>query len=368
MNKNNRQWHAAFVILGAIVAIAFVLPGHAVVTAHELPPIPNSVGVAGPFAGIANDALLVAGGANFPEAPPWEDGEKVWHDAVYLLPAPGGAWEEVGKLPRPLAYGVSVSTDRGVFCIGGGDAGRHYAETFFLQWDGAALTTTTGPPLPRPVAFGCGVLSGNTVYMLGGHEQPDAPRPLHTCWSLDLADLDAGWKERAPWPGPPRMLAVAGAHGGKVYLFAGVDLVPDESGDPTRDYLTDAWRLDPDAGWTPLPAMPVPSAAAPTPAPVYQDRLYVLGGDTGRLYGTPPGPDHPGFVGNITAYDVAKEIWLPEGRLPKRPEDNVRPPVTTTPVRWHGGYVLPSGEVRPGIRSPQVLMIEFGPALVHARR
>ena len=31
----------------------------------ELPQFPNSVGVAGPFVGVHNDALIVAGGANF---------------------------------------------------------------------------------------------------------------------------------------------------------------------------------------------------------------------------------------------------------------------------------------------------------------
>ena len=38
----------------------------------ELPSLPDPLGVAGPFAGVHNDALIVAGGANFPR-PVWEN-------------------------------------------------------------------------------------------------------------------------------------------------------------------------------------------------------------------------------------------------------------------------------------------------------
>ena len=37
----------------------------------HLPPIPDALGVAGPFVGVHRDSLIVAGGANFPR-PVWE--------------------------------------------------------------------------------------------------------------------------------------------------------------------------------------------------------------------------------------------------------------------------------------------------------
>ena len=43
----------------------------------------ENIGVAGPFVGVHNDALIVAGGANFPEKPLWET-YKVWHDRIYV--------------------------------------------------------------------------------------------------------------------------------------------------------------------------------------------------------------------------------------------------------------------------------------------
>jgi len=77
-------------------------------------PIPDAEGFAGSFAGVHQDALIVAGGANFPEAKPWEGGAKRWHDRVFVLERPGGVWRESGRLPLPLAYGVSMTTGDGL--------------------------------------------------------------------------------------------------------------------------------------------------------------------------------------------------------------------------------------------------------------
>src|SRR5690349_15686014 len=75
----------------------------------KLPQIPDPEGFAAPFAGIHNGALIVAGGANFPDKKPWEGGTKVWYDPVFALEKPEAAWKRIGKLPRPLAYGMAVS-------------------------------------------------------------------------------------------------------------------------------------------------------------------------------------------------------------------------------------------------------------------
>lgn len=54
----------------------------------EFPPASgqqNQIGVAGPFSGVHNEALIVAGGANFPGQPSWEGGKKVWWDDIFVL-------------------------------------------------------------------------------------------------------------------------------------------------------------------------------------------------------------------------------------------------------------------------------------------
>ena len=42
-------------------------------------------GVAGAVIGWHHNILMVAGGANFPEAPPWEGGKKKYHNQIYLF-------------------------------------------------------------------------------------------------------------------------------------------------------------------------------------------------------------------------------------------------------------------------------------------
>ena len=59
---------------------------------EQLPPLPDTLGVAAPFAGVSGGALLVAGGAHFPGKMPWGGGTKAWLDRVWRLDAPDGAW------------------------------------------------------------------------------------------------------------------------------------------------------------------------------------------------------------------------------------------------------------------------------------
>ena len=62
----------------------------------RLPSLPDKEGFAGSFAGVSNGALIVAGGANFPDKKPWEGGGKVWYDTVFVLQRPDGEWNVAG--------------------------------------------------------------------------------------------------------------------------------------------------------------------------------------------------------------------------------------------------------------------------------
>src|ERR1019366_969557 len=50
-----------------------------------LPSLPDKEGFAGSFAGVSNGAMIVAGGANFPDKKPWDGGKKLWYDTVFVL-------------------------------------------------------------------------------------------------------------------------------------------------------------------------------------------------------------------------------------------------------------------------------------------
>ena len=248
---------------------------------RTLAPLPDREGFAGSFAGVSGGALLVAGGANFPARKPWEGGPKVWHDTVFVLEQPAGAWRRAGRLPRPLGYGVSVTTPDGVLCLGGSDARRHYRDTFLLTWSDGRLHRRKCPPLPRPCANLCGALVGNVVYLAGGNDSPLATNALRTFWALDLSARRPRWQELEPWPGPARMLAVAAARNGAFYLFSGVSLQGGPDGKPVRTYLRDAFRYEPGGGWRHLPDLPHAAVAAPSPALGVRGHLLVATGDDG---------------------------------------------------------------------------------------
>ena len=76
---------------------------------HAMPELPDGIGVAGPYVGVSNDALVVAGGANFPteEGQSIWDAPKVWHDTIWVIQKDKEelAWVGPFHLDRPLAYG-----------------------------------------------------------------------------------------------------------------------------------------------------------------------------------------------------------------------------------------------------------------------
>ncbi len=339
----------------------------------KLPPSPGQdkqVGLAGPFAGVHNDALIVAGGANFPDKLPWQNGKKVWwDDAFVLLKGADDKYEWLDKrlkLPRPLAYGVSISTDDGVICIGGCDGERCYSDVFMLKWDPKAkrkdkrFVTRRLPSLPRPLAFMAGAKVGSTIYIAGGQESTKDPAATRTFLALDLSKKDDAkefqWRELDPWPGPARILSVAaGQNDGEAdsfFLFSGRNVQPDR--EPV--FLTDAYRYRPkDKSWKRLTNIlgkkkdGTDGRCAMAAAGIASGAAHVLifGGSDGADWGA--GAMHPGFPRDILAYHTITDTWVKAGLMP------ARTPVTTTAVRWGDRIVIPSGEIRPGVRTPRVL-------------
>jgi predicted MFS family arabinose efflux permease/N-acetylneuraminic acid mutarotase len=315
---------------------------------RALPPLPQRVGLTSSFAGVSHDALLVAGGAGSLHAPPWPGGATQWHDTIFVLDDPDGTWRIAGRLPRPLGCGLSVSTRAGVLCAGGRDGRRHHAGVFLLEWVDGGIHTTPLPDLPRPCAFPCGALLGDTLYVAGGLEAPDSTQALKTFWALDLSAFPLEWQELEPWPGPERMMAVAGVQDGSFFLISGVRLKKGRRGEIDREYLTDACRYTPGQGWRKIIAVPRPVVAAPSPATTLGlERLAVLGGDDGAQTALPGLARQRRFPRQVLVYDTHRDGWTVGGQLPF-------PRVGVPHVSWRGYVVLPGGESQPGVCSPEV--------------
>lgn len=315
-------------------------------TWRKLPPLPDREGFAGSFGGTHRGALVVAGGANFPGKKPWEGGAKVWHDTIFVLDAPTARWRMAGRLPRPLGYGVSITTSNGIVLAGGSDENGHHAEVFLLRLTNGAPHFTPLPSLPRPCANASGVLLDGQLYVTGGIERPDATQAMKTFWSLDVSQTGATWRELEPWPGAGRMLATAGSAQGSFYLFSGAALEDGADGKPVRRWLRDAYQFTLGRGWKRLTDLPRVAVAAPSPAPLVGKHLLVLSSDDGAQVNVPP-TDHRSFRRDILAYDLSSAKWSSIGETPFAL-------VTTPAIEWNGHIVIPGGEVRPGIRSAEV--------------
>ena len=321
----------------------------------ELPPMPNELGVAGPFAGVHQDALIVAGGANFP-TPVWES-DKEWHAEIHLLvrEGEGFAWKKGGELPRPLAYGAAVSTDEGVVCMGGNDAEKTFADVFLLRHDPSAdrpVTIVPYPPLPQPCAYGSAAKIGDVIYLAGGQSATTLDSAMNNLWSLDLSQRDDPesfrWKVHPPMPCPARAFNVTAAqHDGyrpALYVISGRR----EQGDQV-EFLRDVWQFTPETGeWKRRRDAPRCVMAAPG-IDFGQSHIFILGGADGSLFDRSDQlkDRHPGFPKEALAYHTITDTWAVAGPIPRNH-------VTTIAVKWGDDLIVPSGEVRPRVRSPKV--------------
>lgn len=198
-------------------------------------------GVSAPFAGIHQDWLLVAGGCNFPIIPAAEGGPKVYYPQVLALPlrAPELGWLHVGDLPLPLAYGASVTTPRGVVCLGGTDGKQTVNAVRLMAWDaqGGALVWEELPPLPLPLDNFAAAYHAGSLYVAGGiaagapsHrvfvlDHPALEQPLTPGQGPSASTVSAAWRELPSYPGEARVqpvLAVQTAPDGpRLYLSGG---------------------------------------------------------------------------------------------------------------------------------------------------
>jgi N-acetylneuraminic acid mutarotase len=333
---------------------------------QTLPSLPDAHGFAGGYSGTLEregiSYLMFAGGANFSKGFPWEGGEKQWYDDIYLSDGVSD-WNKVGKLPSAAAYGLSVSHEGNIYLIGGDHGGGNPSDAVYalsLQENDVRMITL--PPLPQATYNLCGAIIGESIYVAGG---TDGSRTFADFWSLNLARPEDGWQSLPTWPGPPRMLAVAGVVDDEFFLFGGVELVGSED-TLSRQYLRDAYAYSEDRGWRKLADMPVVRAASPSPAISLGSRqqLIVLAGSDGSLDGQNDilREHHPGFPIDNYIYDVPSDSWqlhsvMPRvrGHLTPTGRDGVWSPVTTNTVLWNGGVVVPSGEIKPGVRTPKIL-------------
>lgn len=332
---------------------------------HELPPIPDQQGFAGAFAGVSQRALIVAGGTNFP-LPIWERA-KTWHDGIFVLDRPHGSWREAGRLHRPLGGGMSVSYRNPigscdeVICIGGDDGQRTYADVFALEYQPQTGHVGRRPLPSLPVSLTCGgaAIDGGVVYVVAGQTGIELATATAQAFALDLGAERKAWRELPALPGGPRAFiqqpVILESRGKRVLFVSGGRCIGDEV--LGMNLRRDAWEYDLAQGsWRrradpPLELMAGPAFAVGPHALMlgYGDgaamREMHARGISQRDY------PHEGFPCEALVYDAEADAWALAGKIPANH-------VTTRAVEWEGGIVVPTGEVRPRVRSPKVWRVD----------
>ncbi|MEO0002306.1 MAG: hypothetical protein RL766_2352 [Bacteroidota bacterium] len=312
--------------------------------ATQLPDLngkPNP-GLAGPVAGIHNEIMLIAGGANFPDGLPWEGGQKKYHTPIYLYGLSTGQpipLSSVDHLSKPLAYSASCNTIQGIVTAGGENANGYSTDAFLFALDAQtkALNIQQLPSLPIATSNAVAVSYGQSVFLLGGETVSGT---VDACWTLDLNNLASGWKSIQPLPAP-RAYATA--------VLTGLQ-----------------------GSWTELKSLPYPISAG-TAVASGNDEIILLGGDRAQTFTRVEQTlaaiakaderkrtslinqknqllsNHPGFSKVVLSYHPSTGICKEIGTIP------FPSPVTTTALMYRDMIILPSGEIRAGVRTPTLL-------------
>lgn len=180
-------------------------------------------GLSGCFAATIGPSLVIAGGCNFPGDPFAAGASKKFYKGIYAADTANIAWQLIGELPEPMAYGASAVTPKGVVLIGGTSASAPLRSTMLLSVDGDKAHLQQLPELPAAVDNAYATAIGNKVYLAGGNLDGTPSR------SLFVLDLDAEtpqWRKLKDMPGnarvQPVMAAGVNAEGEDcLYLFGG---------------------------------------------------------------------------------------------------------------------------------------------------
>ncbi len=336
---------------------------------------PVSLGFAGPVTGLNNDVMLVGGGANFPDSMPWLGGKKKYYDDIYAFVKKNNKTvplKKSFKLPFNLAYAATCSTPVGIVVAGGENEKGISNKVFLLKWNGSAETVETKylPDLPVALTNASATNNEQMVYVAGGETTASASDQL---FRLDLNNTEAGWKQLPSIPKPVSHAVFVVQYNGKsssLYLMGGRK----KNADGISDLYSSVFEFDlVNQQWKQKKSLPY-NLCAGTGIANGASCILMLGGDKGEtfhkaetmiaaigaekdetkkqeliLQKNKVQSTHPGFSREVLQYNTLTDEWAVYDAIP------FQTPVTTTAVRWGDEVIIPSGEIRAGVRSPGIL-------------
>lgn len=317
---------------------------------EQIEPIPDTTGFSAMYAGAIGGELYVAGGCNFTVVPAALGGTKVFSNKLFHLK--NNNWTPLQiTLPTPAAYGVSITTNNGIYMIGGTpDGTQSMAEN--LLFDGKILKQLA--PMPIGLDNCAGALLDNEIYVSGGLSDGI---PNNRAFIYSIAKDQ--WREIAPYPGPARVQPIAAAQNHaeqkRFYLMGGFDPLQ-------KQVLRNGYSYFPEENnWTQLAQAPVAiNGGVAMPCGVHS--IIVVGGvneqkfleglqikdSISKFQYMTHQPAWYEFNSELLFYNTIVNRWANTG---------------TTPFALAGaqlvtdgakGWWVVGGEVMPGVRTNQV--------------
>lgn len=323
-----------------------------------------SLGVSACYAGQIGDYLVVAGGCNFPEA----GKPKKYYAGVYAARIDREAlqWRLVGFLPEAAAYGATVACGDSLLFLGGNNTDHALAAVYSVRLDSAGTDVSINrlADLPATADNMAVALVGNDVFVVGGN-QNGKPSADVLRYKLGASTVSSA---NLRIPGAPRVQPVAAAYNDKLYVWGGFYADGEQSKVHTDGYVYDVNAKEWGALSAPHSVDGEEMTLSGGIAWADGDHLYATGGVnrtifldaiSGRYecvkkddYLKQP-IDWYKFSGNLYVFDAVAGQWL---TTTFANQTLARAGAQAVPTQLGVYYI--GGELKPALRTPQIVIIE----------
>ncbi len=340
----------------------------------------NHPGLAGALIGFSNDNLLIAGGSNFLDALPWNGGTKSYHKAIYTYntAVKGSSWKKWNVvLPQNLGYSACVTVGNQIISVGGENETGKVNNVYSIEV-GDTLTINELLAFPVKITNASTANINRQIYVVGGITDNETSSKLYR---LDLKQTDKGWEALQDIPKAFANGVVVAQNDGNeeaIYVLGGRD----KKGELTT-FFDDVWKYLPSKNsWELVSAISNGNATIPLAAGVGaaygNQHILLFSGDDGEKYNKTEGfinaankeedlekkaqinkakiehlTSHPGFSKDVLAFNTIDKKWQKIGEIPQPA------PVTTVLVKNNDTFFIANGEIKPGIRTPQVITVKI---------
>lgn len=328
----------------------------------------KNIGTAGILYGLLEERYIVTGGgANFPHKSVLEGGAKQMYSDLWLIDTKSeNKIIEHINLPVEIGYGASVTTEKGIYYIGGSSNQQADDDILFLTLDeNKNLKYEKIGELPFTFQSGAAVEYNGKLYIVGGKQNGT---PSNKVYEYNLTNKVI--KELPSVPaGRGRTQSVAQILNDSLYVFSG--------GDTTA--YTDGYKYNFETGkWEEISPVRVNgkeiSLLGAASVKLNKKEMLVIGGFNKEIYddavkklGTLRGqellkfkasyfgadPDDFRWNRDILIYNSETNSWRSIGEIP------FNAPCGEGLVIVKNKIYLINGEIKPGVRTPRIYQGEF---------